>query len=55
VISKDNSNQGIAKNIFHQIVLKDDAPVHRKQYQIPEAHKTFIQETLTEWSKLGMV
>jgi transposase InsO family protein len=36
-------------------VLKDDGPVYRKQYQIPEAHNTFIEETLTEWLKLGVV
>ena len=36
-------------------MLKDDAPVYRKQYQIPEAHNIFIEETLTEWLKLGVV
>ena len=55
VISKDKSDLGMAKNFFHRIVLKDDGPVYRKQYQIPEAHNTFIEETLTEWLKLGVV
>ncbi len=32
VISKDKSDLGMAKNFFHRIVLKDDAPVYRKQY-----------------------
>ena len=45
----------MAKNFFHRIVLKDDAPVYRKQYQIPEAHSQFIEETLQEWLKLGVV
>jgi len=55
VISKDKSDLGMAKNFFHRIVLKDDAPVYRKQYQIPDAHNIFIEETLTEWLKLGVV
>jgi len=45
----------MAKNFFHRIVLKDDGSVYRKQYQIPEAHNAFIDETLTEWLKLGVV
>ena len=55
VISKDKSDLGMAKNFFHCIVLKDNGPVYRKQYQIPEAHNKFIEETLTEWLKLGIV
>ena len=55
VISKDKSDLGMAKNFFHRIVLKNDAPVYRKQYQIPDAHNIFIEETLTEWLKLGVV
>jgi len=51
LISKDKADLGMAKNFFHQIVLKDDRPVYRKQYQIPEAHTAF-KETLTEWLKL---
>jgi len=42
VISKDKSYLGMAKNFFHRIVLKDNGPVYRKQYQIPEAHNAFI-------------
>ena len=55
VISRDKSDLGMAKDFFHRIVLKDDAPVYRKQYQIPEAHSQFIEETLQEWLKLGVV
>jgi len=55
VISRDKSDLGMAKKNFCRIVLKDNGPVYRKQYQIPEAHSTFIEETLTEWLKLGVV
>jgi hypothetical protein len=45
----------MAKNFFHRIVLKDEAPVYRKQYQIPESHSPSIEETVTEWLKMGVV
>jgi len=45
----------MANHFFCCIVLKDNGPVYRKPYQIPEAHNTFIEETLTEWLKLGVV
>ncbi len=48
LISKDTSDLGMANNIFHSIVLKDDGPAYIKQYQIPKAHNQFIVETLTE-------
>jgi len=55
VISKNKSDLGMANNFFHRIILKDNGPVYRKLYQIPEAHTSFIEETLTEWLKLGVV
>ena len=51
VLSRDKSDLGMAKDFFHQIILKDNAPVYRKQYQIQEAHSQFIEEALTEWLK----
>jgi len=44
-----------AKNFTHKIYLKDDNPVYRKQFKIPEAHQTLIEATLDEWLKLGVV
>ncbi len=35
--------------------LKDNNPVYRKQFKIPEAHQNFIEATLDEWLKLGVV
>ena len=49
VISKDKSDLGMAKNFFHRIVLKDDAPESRKQYHILDAHNSFIEKTRFEW------
>jgi hypothetical protein len=54
-ISTDKNDLGRAKDFFHRIHLKDNAPVYRKQFQIPEAHTDFIENTLEEWLKLGVV
>jgi hypothetical protein len=36
---------GRANNFTNKIYLKDDNPVYRKQFKIPEAHQTFIEAT----------
>jgi hypothetical protein len=54
-ISTDKNDLGRASNFFHRIHLKDKAPVYRKQFQIPEAHTDFIENTLEEWLKIGVV
>jgi hypothetical protein len=46
---------GRAKNLTHKIHLKDNNPVYCKQFKIPEAHQNFIEATLDEWLKLGVV
>jgi hypothetical protein len=46
--------QAISANIYkHKIHLKDNAPVYRKQFKIPEAHQSFIEQSIDEWLKLG--
>jgi hypothetical protein len=46
---------GLAKNFTHRIHLKDDQPIFRKQFNLPEAHTQFIEQSLDEWLKLGVV
>jgi hypothetical protein len=46
---------GLAKNYKHWIHLKNENPVNRKQFKIPEAHHNFIEQTLEAWLKLGVV
>jgi hypothetical protein len=53
--SVDKFDLGRAKNFSHKIYLKDNDPVYRKQFKIPEAHQNFIAATLDEWLKLGVV
>jgi hypothetical protein len=54
-ISVNKMDLGSAKNFTHKIHLKDNNPVYRKQFKIPEAHQNFIEATLDEWLKLGVV
>ncbi len=54
-ISIDKYNLGLARNYKHKIHLKNENLVYRKQFKIPEARHNFIEQTLEEWLKLGVV
>ncbi len=54
-IRMDKYDLGLAKNFTHRIHLKDDQPIYQKQFNLPEAYNQFIQQTLDEWLKLGVV
>jgi hypothetical protein len=54
-ISLDKYDLGLAKNFTHRIHLKDNQPIFWKQFNLPEAHTQFIEQSLDEWLKLGVV
>jgi hypothetical protein len=54
-ISLDKYDLGLAKNFTHRIHLKDDQPIFGKQFNLPEAHTQFIEQSLDEWLKLGVI
>jgi Reverse transcriptase (RNA-dependent DNA polymerase)/Retroviral aspartyl protease len=54
-ISVNIYDLGLATNFKHKIHLKDNDPVYRKQFKIPEAHQNFIEQPLDEWLKLSVV
>jgi hypothetical protein len=54
-ISVKKMDLGHAKNFTYKIHLKDNNPMYRKEFKIPEAHQNFIEATLDEWLKLGVV
>ncbi len=54
-ISANKYDLGLASHYKHKIHLKDNSPVYRKQFKIPEAHQQFIEQSLEEWLKLGVV
>jgi hypothetical protein len=51
----DKYDLGLAKDFIHRIHLKDNEPIYRKQFNLPEAHNQFIDQTLDEWLKLGVI
>jgi hypothetical protein len=55
IVSINKSDLGRVKNFFHKIHLKDNKPVYRKQFKIPDAHRPFLEESLADWLKLGVV
>jgi hypothetical protein len=54
-ISMDKFDLGLAEDFTHRIHLKDDQPIFGKQFNLPEAHTQFIEQTLDKWRKLGVV
>jgi len=54
-ISVNKYDLGLATNFKHKICLKDNNLVYQKQFKIPEAHQNFIEQSLEEWLKLGVV
>ncbi len=54
-ISVNKYNLGLATNFKDKIHLKDNNPVYRKQFKIPEAQQNFIEQSLDKWLKLGVV
>jgi hypothetical protein len=54
-ISVNKYDLGLATNFKHKIHLKDNDPVYRKQFKIPEAHQNFIEQSLDKWLKLSVV
>ncbi len=54
-ISANKYDLSLASHYKHKIDLKDNSPVYRKKFKIPEAHQPFIEQSLEEWLKLGVV
>jgi hypothetical protein len=54
-MSVNKYDLGLATNFKHKIHLKNNNPVYQKQFKIPEAHQTFIEQSLEEWLKLDVV
>ncbi len=54
-ISMNKYSLSLAKDFSLRIHLKDNKPVYLKQLKLPETHNQFIEQTLDEWLKLGVV
>jgi hypothetical protein len=53
IVSIYKSDLGRVRIFFHKIHFKDNEPVYRKQFKIPDAHHPFLEKSLAEWLKLG--
>jgi hypothetical protein len=55
VISNSKTDLGRSKNYHHRIHLKDQKPVYQPQFPLKPDHQAFIEGSLEEWLKLGVV
>ena len=55
VFSLDKADLGLSTTLHHDITLRTQEPIYVKQFKIPEAHMTVVEEHLKEWLKLGIV
>jgi hypothetical protein len=47
--SKDHQvKKFFSLNSFHEIYLKNNEPVHRKQFKILDTHRPFLEESLAD-------
>ncbi len=54
-LSIDKYDLGLTKNVSDKTHLLNKNPMYRKQFTIMVVHHQFINETLDEWIKLGVV
>ena len=55
VISVSKTDLGRCKTYKHRLYLKDDQPVYHKQFPLKPDHQTFVEQSLKEWLRLGVV
>ena len=55
IFSDSKLDIGVTDAFFHKIHLKTDDPIYRKQFKIPDAHRQFLSDQVTDWLKLGIV
>ena len=55
VISVLKTDLGWCKTYKHRLFLKDDQPVYHKQFPLKPDHQTFVEQSLKEWLRLGVV
>jgi hypothetical protein len=44
----------MGKNFFHKIHMKDNEPVYRKQFEILNPHRLFLEKSLVDWLNWGL-
>ena len=55
MISVSKTDLGRCKTYKHRLYLKDDQPAYHKQFPLKPEHQTFVEQSLKEWLRLGVV
>ncbi len=55
VVSKDKFDLGKTDVIKHKIVMKDDVPIHGRQFRIPFEHEEVLHDYIDELVKKGAI
>jgi hypothetical protein len=55
IFSLSKSDLGFCDTVLHKLFMKTEEPVYVKQFKIPEAHQSYLQDQVREWLKLGII
>jgi len=55
VFSLSKSDLGFCDTVLHKLFMKTEEPVYVKQFKIPEAHQSYLQDQIREWLRLGII
>ena len=54
VISVSKTDLGRCNKYKYRLLPKDDLPVYQKNFPLKPEHQQFVDQSLTEWLKLGV-
>jgi hypothetical protein len=55
IYSVEKSNLGYCDTFLHKLFMKSEEPIYEKQFKIPEAHQSYLQDQVWQWLKLGII
>jgi hypothetical protein len=55
IFSLSKSDLGFCDTVLHKLFMKTEEPVYVKQFKIPEAHQSYLQDQVREWLRLGII
>jgi hypothetical protein len=55
IFSLSKSNLGFCDTVLHKLFMKMEEPIYVKQFKIPEAHQSYLQDQIREWLRLGII